>query len=124
MLINGIIRVSLFHEIMRLRASVPRLADRAACSHTPPAGNSGSTEAALLRCGRAASRWPTGGTEDCSPDNPGTLSRRHALRGIRAIYWGVSADMIPAERIAAVKMETTVATNALLEPGATAPTAC
>ena len=44
-----------------------------------------------------------------------------ALQGIRDLL-GVSADQpIPAERIAAVKMGTTVATNALLERKATAP---
>ena len=47
-------------------------------------------------------------------DNPGHYPDA-ALQGIRDLL-GVSADQpIPAERIAAVKMGTTVATNALLE---------
>ncbi|MGW8207261.1 MAG: hydantoinase B/oxoprolinase family protein, partial [Hyphomicrobiaceae bacterium] len=47
-------------------------------------------------------------------DNPGAYSDA-ALEGIRRILGVASDEPIPAERIASVKMGTTVATNALLE---------
>ena len=47
-------------------------------------------------------------------ENPGHY-RDAAIEGIRVLLGVRSGDPLPAERIAAVKMGTTVATNALLE---------
>ena len=61
-------------------------------------------------------RRPDGGviTHKLLSENPGQYDDA-ALAGIRALLGVARGAPIPAERIAAVKMGTTIATNALLE---------